>query len=104
MNAPRAAALAVVSVVALSLCAGAQPSTLDLPLPAIFVMNADGSGQRMLTDDGLWSGNPDWSPTGDKIAYTKWPDGHNASSIWVVDTDGSNGHSVYDDGQSASEP
>ena len=34
-------------------------------------MNADGTAQRNLTNDGLWSLNPDWSPTGDKIVYSR---------------------------------
>jgi Tol biopolymer transport system component len=53
----------------------------------LFVMNADGSGQRRLTrkrDDDL---RPVWSPDGRKIAFDHYNDGYNW--IYVVDADGS---------------
>ena len=53
--------------------------------PWVGVMEADGSGQRMLTV-GL---APDWSPDGAKIAYTS-PDGQ----LWVMNADGSEAKQV----------
>jgi Tol biopolymer transport system component len=37
----------------------------------IFIMNADGSGQRQLTHDRDWDcGNPSWSPDGNELAFS----------------------------------
>jgi Tol biopolymer transport system component len=49
----------------------------------IYVMNADGSGQRELTPGG----SPAWSPDGRKIAYTTVRDG--TLEVDVVNADGS---------------
>jgi len=49
----------------------------------IYVINADGSGLRRLTD-GL---DPAWSPDGNKVAFARWRD---PRGIYVVDEDGSN--------------
>ena len=50
----------------------------------IWVMNADGTGQKNLTDttDSASEYEPDWSPDGAKIAFTRDGD------IWVMDPDG----------------
>ena len=37
----------------------------------VWVMNADGSGETRLTNDLRASGTPDWSPDGNKIAFTR---------------------------------
>ena len=54
----------------------------------IYVMDADGSGQRRLThtpeDEFFFS----WSPDGEKIAYTAYDSDYN-EKIWVMDADGS---------------
>jgi Tol biopolymer transport system component len=75
-----------------------QGGTLD-----VYVMNADGSGDRRLTKSPPWtggpfigSGNPVWSPDGRKIMFTHWfADG--PSQIQVMDADGSNIQAVTDD-------
>ncbi len=56
----------------------------------IYVINADGTGERQLTDDGIsWtSGGSDWSPDGSKIVFVRGVP--NNEDIWVMDADGSN--------------
>jgi Tol biopolymer transport system component len=50
--------------------------------PSIHMMNADGSGQRLLVD-GNW---PAWSPDGERIAYTTYSNGERLA---VMNADGS---------------
>jgi len=49
----------------------------------IYVINADGSGLRRLTD-GM---DPAWSPDGTKVAFARWRD---PRGIYGIDEDGSN--------------
>jgi len=49
----------------------------------IYVINADGSGLRRLTD-GM---DPAWSPDGQKVAFARWQD---PRGIYVIDEDGRN--------------
>jgi len=49
----------------------------------IYVIKADGSGLRRLTD-GM---DPAWSPDGKKVAFARWRD---PRGIYVIDEDGSN--------------
>jgi len=49
----------------------------------IYVINADGSGLRRLTD-GM---DPAWSPDGNKVAFARWRD---PRGIYVIDEDGRN--------------
>lgn len=46
-----------------------------------YVINADGSGLRRITD-GV---DPTWSPDGQRIAFTRWRD---PRGVWVVDLNG----------------
>ena len=63
----------------------------------VFVMNADGTGVRRLTNDGS-SDDPSWSPDGRRIAYTTWTGG---GAIVIVDADGgSSGRVLTDTGDS----
>jgi Tol biopolymer transport system component len=59
----------------------------------IFVVNADGSGLRNLTENGgVHDVNPVWSPDGRAIAFTSDRDGN--SEIYVMEADGSNERNV----------
>jgi len=54
----------------------------------IYVINADGSGLRRLTD-GM---EPAWSPDGKKVAFGRWRD---PRGLYVIDEDGSNETLVF---------
>jgi Tol biopolymer transport system component len=54
----------------------------------VWVMNADGSEQKKLTDDFNHEGTPTWSPDGTEIAFVDGPD------IWTVKPDGSGRHNL----------
>jgi TolB protein len=52
----------------------------------IYVMNADGSNQRRLTNHPAIDVTPTWSPTGNQIAFTS--DRTGSPQIWIVGADG----------------
>ena len=54
----------------------------------IFVINADGTGETLITDpsDMVERLNPQWSPDGTKIAYTWWL---GQQDVYVMNADGS---------------
>ena len=54
----------------------------------IYVMNADGSNQRNLTNNPFSDTDPAWSPDGSQIAFASTRDGN--YEIYVMDSDGSN--------------
>ena len=55
--------------------------------PQIYVMNADGSGQKRLTFKGSYNTTPEWSPKGDEIVFTA-RDERDAFDIFTVDLGG----------------
>jgi len=52
----------------------------------IFVMNADGTGQKQITHDPVNHDSPSWSPDGSKIAYV-YDDGKQ-EAIYIMNADG----------------
>jgi Tol biopolymer transport system component len=58
----------------------------------IFVMNFDGNDQTNITNSPTTNdAYPAWSPLGDKIAFSRKPDGTGTVwDIWLMDPDGSN--------------
>jgi Tol biopolymer transport system component/serine/threonine protein kinase len=54
----------------------------------IYIMNADGSGARNLTNNPADDWDPAWSPDGNEIAFHSMRDGN--GEIYVMNADGSN--------------
>ena len=67
-----------------------DPLTTD---PEIWVINADGSGRRPITENRSEEHHPAWSPKGDKIAFVDErgdsPDNDTDSNVYVMNTNGS---------------
>jgi Tol biopolymer transport system component len=59
----------------------------------IYVINADGSGRRQLTNVNGGTFFPDWSPDGEKIAFTVGL-GSKSPMVWVMNKDGDNAKPV----------
>jgi len=61
--------------------------------PDIYVANADGTGERVLTPNAAQDFPPTWSPNGQRIAFaSNRPAQHDDSQefdIWVMNADGS---------------
>jgi Tol biopolymer transport system component len=67
-----------------------QPFSLDINNPAryeMYMINADGSGVKRLTQTDYHSLWPSWSPDGQTIAYTSGPVG--SAAIYLMNADGS---------------
>jgi TolB protein len=59
----------------------------DTSCASIWIMGADGTGERRLTPVSTRSEAPDWSPDGDRILFHRWdPDGIH---VYVMSVDGS---------------
>ena len=71
----------------------------------IWIMNADGSNQRILPNSqnasgtGFYGGQPAWSPDGTKILFTAYQacGGRGAVSIYVTNVDGTNSQLLTND-------
>jgi TolB protein len=73
----------------------------DRTINGLYVIDADGSNLRRLTDDRNRSLNqPAWSPDGTKIAFTLWETGASCvPETYVMNADGSNRRRVIDIGE-----
>ncbi len=73
-------------------------------LNGIFVINADGTNQTRVAQQGVGVANhPTWSPDGSKIAY-QGQDASFASQLYVVNTDGTNPHPITSDTAQKNDP
>lgn len=77
----------------------------------IYVMAADGSNVKRLTDDGADEGGPSWSPNGESIAYVKMEYFSDQDvienptwDIYVMDVDGTDQMQLTKDSASEIEP
>ena len=62
----------------------------------VYVMNADGTGLKRLTQDAAHDGLPVWSPDGKSLAYVSNQGG--VWAVWVMSPDGSNRSKLFDIG------
>ncbi len=51
----------------------------------IWIMNADGSGQKMLSD---FASEPSFSPDGKRIAFYAWEGTEGGNGLWIMNADG----------------
>lgn len=72
---------------------GTQTIPTDCGKGEVAVVNADGSGLRVLTHDKVTEFDPVWSPNHEQIAFIK-PTAHTSSQIWVMNADGTQQHSL----------
>jgi TolB protein len=76
----------------------------------IYVMNADGTGQKRLTNNPSIDDSPTWSPDGSKIAFESRTGENDNYKIWVMNADGSGQpkqltfNNAYEDGYPAWSP
>jgi Tol biopolymer transport system component len=54
----------------------------------IFVMNANGSGLRQVTDNTVDDGAPAWSPNGDRLVFHRWLDNDSQADLMTVRVNG----------------
>jgi len=66
---------------------GTNTATADL-----FVIGADGRGQKQLTHDQAWEYGASWSPDGRRIAYGSKQGG--VWHVWIMNANGTGGHIV----------
>lgn len=73
---------------------------------AIFVVNADGSDVRRLSKQHtLDEDDPEWSPDGSKIAFTRYSArAADYAQIWIMDADGGNAVQLTDDTRRNTDP
>lgn len=62
----------------------------------IYIMKADGSGQRRLTDVAGYDGGPFFSPDGKQIVWRRFDTKGLIADIWMMNLDGSNQRQITD--------
>ncbi len=62
----------------------------------IYVMNADGSNVRRLTEAAGYDGGPFFSPDGQRIVWRHFDESGMIAEVWTMKTDGSDKHRVTD--------
>ena len=108
-------AVVVLGLTLLMVCVDAQAQIAFFSrrdgTPEIYVMDADGSNQRRLTNhpDKDWA--PSWSPDGKRIVFFSNRDGHvhvihgwSTSEIYVMDDDGGNQKNLTNNPRSDGDP
>jgi TolB protein len=81
-------------------------STREAMLPQIFIMNANGSGARRVTDpaDGHAEGGVSWSPDGSRLVFACRPPATPREELCVIDSDGADRRRLLPDGWRGLQP
>lgn len=72
---------------------GSGKIPVDCGKGEIAVVNANGTGLRVLTHDKVTETSPAWSPNHEQIAFLR-PTAHTSDQIWVMNADGSHQRSL----------
>lgn len=79
-------------------CSNAMNRGLGVDNWDVFVMDADGTNVRQLTDDAARSYPSAWSPDGERIAF--WSDRDGDGDVYIMNADGSDERQITDDPES----
>ncbi len=77
------------TLIAFIASSGTWNSEASIPTFEIYVMNADGSNWRQLTDNDALDGNPRWSPDGTQLLFASDRADAEHFDIYVMNADGS---------------
>lgn len=84
-------------------CTRAAPCLQDETSPEIFVVRADGTELRRLTDDIIYVHGLSWAPSGDRLAYIESPV-NGDTEIFTIRVDGTNRRPVTTNSSLESSP
>ena len=68
----------------------------------IWVMNADGTRNTLLTRGDIWGNRPTWAPDGQSIVFSDWDEGN--LRLWLMNADGSGITPITESGFDARDP
>ncbi len=74
--------------IAFVVSSGVWNSNASFPTNEIFIMNADGSNVRQLTENNSYDGMPGWSPDGSQLVFSSDRVGRRQFEIFVMNADG----------------
>ena len=99
----------MVAVAVIAACGGSETSAGSIAIQSdrdgdaeIFVLDRDGGAPLQLTDNDVFDGNPDWSPDGSRLVFTRDRDGglenyDGGLEIYMMNADGSGTVQLTDD-------
>jgi Tol biopolymer transport system component len=64
----------------------------------IYIMKADGTGQRRLTDAPGYDGGPFFTPDGSRIVWRRFDESGLIANVWTMNVDGSDARQITDFG------
>ncbi|HWP38330.1 MAG TPA: Ig-like domain-containing protein [Gemmatimonadales bacterium] len=70
--------------------------------PELYIMNADGSGARRLTNSPDTEGSPSWTPDGQQLVYASNATGH--FQLWIINVDGTGARRLTEEPSSNFQP
>ena len=74
-------------------------SDIELGKHGLWVVNADGTNLRQLTEGKATSDlSPSWSPDGTQIMFTRQPEPFQRYRLWTINPDGTNAQKLHQTG------